>query len=130
MTPGRINLREQRAIKGGSQLRFLQRLDMLTLSPPLSRSLDLSVCLTRTPEFSGFALALCVYVAPLPLAPFTRFPAARLWLKDAVTRVKERPGFPSLEDTANLPPPDVIAAEIVEDLQAALRATSCIVSRL
>ncbi len=24
------------------------------------------------------------------------------WLKDAVTRVKERPGFPSLEDSANL----------------------------
>ena len=31
------------------------------------------------------------------------------WLKDE-----------SLEDSANLPPPDVIAAEIVEDLQAAL----------
>jgi hypothetical protein len=30
-------------------------------------------------------------------------PAARLWLKGAVTRVKERPGFPSLEDSANLP---------------------------
>jgi type I restriction enzyme M protein len=26
----------------------------------------------------------------------------------------------SLEDSANLPPPDIIAAEIVEDLQAAL----------
>jgi hypothetical protein len=38
-----------------------------------------------------------------------RFPAARLWLKDE-----------SLENSANLPPPDVIAAEIVEDLQAAL----------
>ena len=38
-----------------------------------------------------------------------RFPAARLWLKDE-----------SLEDSANLPDPDVIAAEIVEDLQAAL----------
>ena len=46
--------------------------------------------------------------------------AARLWLKDAVTRVKERPGFPSLEDGANLPPPDVITREIVEDLQSAL----------
>jgi type I restriction enzyme M protein len=34
--------------------------------------------------------------------------------------VKERPGFPSLEDGANLPPPDVIAREIVEDLQSAL----------
>ena len=31
------------------------------------------------------------------------------WLKDE-----------SLEDSANLPDPDVIAAEIVEDLQAAL----------
>ena len=31
------------------------------------------------------------------------------WLKDE-----------SLEDTANLPPPDVIAAEITEDLQAAI----------
>src|SRR5262245_65685099 len=28
------------------------------------------------------------------------------WLKDAVTQVKERPGFPSLEDSANLPDPD------------------------
>ena len=27
------------------------------------------------------------------------------WLKDAVTRVKERPGFPSLEHSANLPDP-------------------------
>jgi hypothetical protein len=31
------------------------------------------------------------------------------WLKDE-----------SLEDSCNLPPPDVIAAEIVEDLQSAL----------
>jgi hypothetical protein len=60
---------------------------MLTPSLPLSRSLDLPVC-------------------------FARFPADRLWLKDAVTRVKERPGFPSLEDSANLPDPDVIAQEI------------------
>jgi hypothetical protein len=65
---------------------------MLTPSLPLSRSLDLPVCLTRTPQFSGFALASRVYVAPLPLAPFARFPAARLWLKDE-----------SLEDSANLP---------------------------
>jgi hypothetical protein len=63
--------------------------------PLLSQPLGLPVCLTASQ-------------------------AARLWLKDAVTRVKERPGFPSLEDSANLPPPDVIAAEIVEDLQAAL----------
>jgi hypothetical protein len=59
---------------------------MLTSSLPLSRSLDLPVCLARCP-------------------------AARLWLKDAVTRVKERPGFQSLEDSANLPAPDIIAAE-------------------
>ena len=57
---------------------------MLTPSLPLSRSLDLPVCLAR-------------------------FPSARLWLKDE-----------SLEDSANLPDPDIIAAEIVEDLQAAL----------
>ena len=48
---------------------------MLTPSLPLSRSLDLPVCLAR-------------------------FPAARLWLKDE-----------SLEDSANLPDPDIIAAE-------------------
>jgi len=35
--------------------------------------------------------------------------------------VKEWPGFPSLEDSANLPDPDVIAQEIVEDLEAALQ---------
>jgi type I restriction enzyme M protein len=34
---------------------------------------------------------------------------AQLWLKDE-----------SLEDSANLPDPDVIAQEIVEDLQTAL----------
>jgi hypothetical protein len=52
----------------------------------------------------------------LPLSRFhdlpvclARIPAARLWLKDE-----------SLEDSANLPDPDVIAQEIVEDLQAAL----------
>ena len=78
--------------------------------PSLSQPVGLPVCLTRTPQFSGFALASRVYVAPLPLAPFTRFPAARLWLKDE-----------SLEDSANLPAPDVIAAEIVEDLEAALQ---------
>jgi hypothetical protein len=47
-----------------------------------------------------------------PLCPpvcLARFPAARLWLKDE-----------SLEDSSNLPDPDVIAQEIVEDLQAAL----------
>jgi hypothetical protein len=57
---------------------------MLTRSLPLSRPLDLSVCLAR-------------------------FPSARLWLKDE-----------SLEDSANLPDPDIIAQEIVEAFQAAL----------
>jgi len=47
------------------------------------------------------SLDLCVCLA--------RFPSARLWLKDQ-----------SLEDSANLPAPDIIAQEIVEDLQAAL----------
>jgi len=92
---------------------------MLTPSLPLSRSLDLPVCLTRTPQFSGFALASRVYVAPLPLAPFTHFPSARLWLKDE-----------SLEDSANLPPPDVIAQEIVEDLEAALEQFAAIANDL
>jgi hypothetical protein len=44
-----------------------------------------------------------------PTVCLARFLAARLWLKDE-----------SLEDSANLPDPDIIAAEIVEDLQAAL----------
>jgi hypothetical protein len=58
--------------------------------------------LTPTPAQSGFPPTLrTVWLA--------RFPAARLWLKDE-----------SLEDNANLPDPDIIAAEIVEDLQAAL----------
>jgi len=45
----------------------------------------------------------------LPIC-LARFPAARLWLKDE-----------SFEDSANLPDPDLIAAEIVEDLQTALQ---------
>lgn len=56
-----------------------------------------------TPSFPKLSRSLDL---PVCLA---RFPAARLWLKDE-----------SLEDSANLPDPDVIAAEIVEDLQAAL----------
>ena len=40
--------------------------------------------------------------------PF-RTPADLFWLKDD-----------SLSDSDNLPPPEVIAAEIIEDLQAAL----------
>jgi type I restriction enzyme M protein len=48
-----------------------------------------------------------------------RCPAARLWLKDE-----------SLEDSANLPDPDIIAAEIVEDLEAALSQFATIVNNL
>jgi hypothetical protein len=57
-----------------------------------------------------------------PLGPpvcLARFPAARLWLKDE-----------SLEDSANLPDPDVIAAEIVEDLEAALQQFAAIANDL
>jgi len=53
---------------------------MLTPSLPLSRSLDLPVFLAR-------------------------FPSALLWLKDVVTRVKERPSFQSLEDNDDGVPP-------------------------
>jgi len=67
---------------------------MLTPSLPLSRSLDLPVCLAR-------------------------FPAARLWLKDE-----------SLEDSANLPDPDIIAQDIVEDLEAALQEFAAIATDL
>jgi hypothetical protein len=67
---------------------------MLTPSLPLSRSLDLPVCLA------------C-------------FPAARLWLKDE-----------SLEDSANLPGPNIIAQEIVEDLEAALSQFAMIAADL
>ena len=41
------------------------------------------------------------------------------WLKDE-----------SLEDSANLPDPDIIAAEIVEDLQAALAQFATIATDL
>ena len=54
-----------------------------------------------------------------PPVCLARFPSARLWLKDE-----------SLEDSADLPPPDVIAAEIVEDLQAALAQFAEIASDL
>src|SRR5947207_6542421 len=73
---------------------FNRDVDMLTPSLPLSRSLDLPVCLAR-------------------------FPSARLWLRDE-----------SLEDSANLPDPDIITAEIVEDLQAALAQSAEIASDL
>jgi len=48
-----------------------------------------------------------------------RLPSARLWLKDK-----------SLEDGANLPDPDVIAQEIVEDLEAALQQFAAIAADL
>jgi len=48
-----------------------------------------------------------------------RLPAAPLWLKDD-----------SLEDSANLPDPDIIAAEIVEDLEAALSQFAAIAADL
>ena len=75
-------------------IKLAGNLDVLIPSLPLSRSLDLSVCLAR-------------------------FAAARLWLKDE-----------SLEDSANLPDPDVIAAEIVEDLEAALQQFAAIAQDL
>ena len=46
-------------------------------------------------------------------------PAARLWLKDE-----------SLEDSANLPDPDIIAVEIVEDLEAAVSQFATIAADL
>jgi type I restriction enzyme M protein len=48
-------------------------------------------------------------ISSWPAVCLAHFPAARIWLKDE-----------SLEDSANLPEPAIIAAEIVEDLQAAL----------
>jgi hypothetical protein len=57
-----------------------------------------------------------------PLGPpvcLARFPSARLWLKDE-----------SLEDSANLPAPDIIAQEIVEDLEAALSQFATIAADL
>ena len=48
-----------------------------------------------------------------------RFPSARLWLKDE-----------SLEDSANLPDPDIIAQQIVEDLEAALQQFAAIANDL
>ena len=48
-----------------------------------------------------------------------RFPAPRLWLKDE-----------SLEDSANLTDPDIIAQEIVEDLEAAVSQFATIAADL
>ena len=44
--------------------------------------------------------------------------------------MKERPGFQSLEDSANLPDPGVLALEITEDLEAALAQFAEIASDL
>ena len=63
--------------------------------PPKPRHVDSFISLFTRPHGPPVCLA--------------RFPAARLWLKDE-----------SLEDSANLLDPDIIATEIVEDLQAAL----------
>ena len=57
-----------------------------------------------------------------PLGParlVLRSQRLQLWLKDE-----------SLEDSANLPDPDVIPAEIVEDLEAALQQFAAIAQDL
>ena len=59
-------------------------------------------------------LDILIHSLPLPQPAglpvwFAAAPRLQLWLKDE-----------SLEDSANLPDPDVLAREIVEDLQAAL----------
>ena len=66
-----------------------------------------------TPSFPTLSRPLDL---PVCLA---RFPAARLRLKDE-----------SLEDSANLPDPDVIAQEIVEDLEAAVSQFATIAADL
>ncbi|MBA3352034.1 MAG: hypothetical protein H0U23_06345 [Blastocatellia bacterium] len=58
--------------------------------------------MSRTAQFSDYARASHVYVTPLPAGSVLRSQRIQVWLKDAVTRVKKRPGFPSLEDSANL----------------------------
>jgi hypothetical protein len=63
-----------------------------------------------------------LFPARRPLGParlILRFRRIQVWLKDE-----------SLEDSANLPDPDVIAQEIVEDLQAALAQFAEIASDL
>lgn len=62
------------------------------------------------------------------------------WLKDITIRVSERPLWGtkswqrwerhSLEDSANLPDPDVLAQEIVADLEAALEQFATIAEDL
>jgi hypothetical protein len=63
-----------------------------------------------------------LFPARRPLGParlILRFRRIQVWLKDE-----------SLEDSANLPDPDVIAAEIVEDLEAALQQFAAIAQDL
>jgi hypothetical protein len=62
------------------------------------------------------------FPARRPLGParlILRSQRIQVWLKDE-----------SLEDSANLPPPDVIAQEIVEDLEAALQQFAAIANDL
>jgi type I restriction enzyme M protein len=69
-------------------------------------------------------LDILIHSLPLPQPLglpvwFAAAPRLKLWLKDE-----------SLEDSANLPPPDTIAAEIIEDLQAVLAQFAEIASDL
>ena len=70
----------------------------------------------KSRHVDSFAAAQSALGPPVCL---THFPSARLWLKDE-----------SLEDSANLPDPDIIAQEIVEDLEAALSQFSTIAADL
>jgi hypothetical protein len=65
------------------------------------------------------AAALRSQIAILELLKRDKLNLDIFWLKDE-----------SLEDSANLPDPDVIAAEIVEDLEAALQQFTTIASDL
>jgi type I restriction enzyme M protein len=57
----------------------------------------------------GEACSKCEHISSVPLSKRDKVNLDIFWLKDE-----------SLEDSANLPDPDVIAQEIAEDLQAAL----------
>jgi hypothetical protein len=62
----------------------------------------------------------------LPLSQPLGLPVCLIASQATRLRLKDE----SLEDSADLPPPDVIAAEIVEDLQAALAQFAEIASDL
>ena len=69
-------------------------------------------------------LDILIHSLPLPQPLglpvwFAAAPRLQLWLKDE-----------SLEDSANLPAPEIIAAEIVEDLEAALQQFATIAQDL